>query len=284
MLELTAATYRKADHWAPVARQGGQATAKMLGEVLVDQYALTTAQLDQTTIKRNFVVSTMLDLPFTSGWLQWPDIAAAATAARPDLPPFDNLITGYECASWGFCLRYAFKELNPGDKIAISILDINVMNINYWHSNPNWGNSGFGLATIVLTLGADNQVECHIAKSINAFGEFCLDLRRVSREQTDVVLVPPYFPTEIAAMYAKIVPQEQRTENLVDDWGHCFGADPWVGLIEEVARGKAWQDTTYFATSVALNGYWTYAKLKLNPTGLFKILPALGVPTLEAAA
>jgi len=284
MLELTAATYCKTDHWAPVSRLGGKATAKMLAEVLVEQFATTIKELDQTRIKRNFVVSTMLDLPFTSGWLKWADIAAAASDTRPDLPAFDNLITGYECASWGYCLRYAFKDMNPGDMIAISILDINVMNISYWESNANWGNSGFGLATIVLTLGEDNQIECHIAKSINAFGEFCLDLRRVSREQSGVMLVPPYFPSDIAAMYAKIVPQEQRTENLVDDWGHCFGADPWIGLIEEVARGCNWQDTTYFATSVALNGYWTYAKLKLNPKGVFKILPPLGVPMLEAVA
>ncbi|MEQ5870018.1 hypothetical protein J4E08_08895 [Sagittula sp. NFXS13] len=284
MLELTAALYRKTDHWAPVARQGGAATADLLGRVLAEQLAGAVAGMDTSRIKRNFVVSTMLDLPFTSGWLNWADIAAATRRYGPDLPGFDNLITGYECASWGYCLRYALKELEPGDQIALSVLDINVMNISYWQSNPNWGNSGFGLATIVLTVGRENRVECHMAKSVNAFGEFCLDLRRVSQQQPDVILVPPYFPRDIAAMYTKIVPEAQRTENLVDDWGHCFGADPWVGLIEEVARGRNWQDTTYFATSVALNGYWTYAKLRLNPKGRFALLPDMDVPTVEEAA
>lgn len=284
MLELSAATYRKTDHWAPVARQGGKATAQMLGQVLSAQLADTVQDIDPGRIKRNFVVSTMLDLPFTSGWLAWADIAAATRDQPAHLPRFDNLIAGYECASWGYCLRYALKELEPGDMIAISILDINVMNISYWHSNPNWGNSGFGLATFVLTAAQDNHVECHIAKSINAFGEFCLDLRRLSKERPQMRIVPPYFPSDIAAMYTKIVPQEHRTENLVQDWGHCFGSDPWVGLIEEVARGNAWQDTPYVATSVALNGYWTFADVKLNPTGRFAILPPLGVPQSELAA
>ena len=278
MRELSAASYRKTDHWGPLARKGAPAVAAELGRVLADQMDQATRGIDRRRIARNFVVSTMLDLPFTSGWLTWGPIAEAVRAHAPtDLPGADNFISGYECASWGYSLRYALRELQPGDVVLISVLDINVMNISYWESNPNWGNSGFGLATIALTLSEENRVECHIAKSINAFGEFCLDLRRLA-QGSEAVLLPPYFPEDIAAMYTKIVPQAQRTENLFARWGHCFGSDPWVGLIEEVAACPDWAERTYLATSVALNGYWTFAELKLNPKGRFEILPPLGVP------
>ena len=34
MLELSAACYRKTEHWAPVSQLGGKPTAKMLGGVV----------------------------------------------------------------------------------------------------------------------------------------------------------------------------------------------------------------------------------------------------------
>lgn len=280
MLELTSALYRRAGHWAGLSAEGAGPVSQKLGALLADQLAQASEGIDRSKIRRNFVVSTMLDLPFTSGWLKWPEIAQAARAASPeDLPDFDNFVSSYECASWGYCLRYAAQELEPGEMVAISVLDINILNLSYWEGNSNWGKSGFGLATIVLTLDEETGITCNIAKSINAFGEFCLDMRSRAQTETDSLLVPPFFPHDIASMYTKLVPEERRTQNLTDTWGHCFGSDPWVGLIEEVRAGGDWAGQTYTATSVALNGYWVLARLRLNPAGRFEILPDL--PAIE---
>lgn len=286
MLELTRATYRRAGHWSGLSEQGAAPVAQALGRLLADQLDHASAGLDRSRIRRNFVVSTMLDLPFTSGWLRWPEIARAARAAGPDdLPGFDNFVSSYECASWGYCLRYAARELQPGEMVAISVLDINILNLGYWDANPNWGTSGFGLATVILTLDGDSDITCTIAKSVNAFGEFCLDMRSRAQADPEALLVPPFFPHDIASMYTKLVPEDRRTPNLTDHWGHCFGSDPWVGLIEQTRTTPDWPDRVYTATSVALNGYWVMARLRLARDGRFEMLPDLpAIPLSKDAA
>lgn len=278
MLELVHAVYRPTQPWANFVHSAGRdAVIGELGALLSGQLETAMNGMDPAHIKRNFVVSTMLDLPVTSGWLDW-DLLQPATQ-RPGVPRFDNFVLAYECASWGYCLRYAKRFLKPGECVAISVLDLNIFDLTYWDANPNWGQSGFGLATVILRMSDQDTFDCRTAKSANGFGEFCLDLRRIAKEDAVSTLVPPYFPAEIAAMYTNLVPEDRRTENFAETWGHCFGSDPWVGLIIEAKAGRATPDRQFIATSVALNGYWALATLTLNPNGHFAILPDLSEPS-----
>lgn len=277
MLELSAALYRKTDPWPHFAATGAEPVAQALGELLAAQMQQACAGIDVAQVGMNFVVSTMLDLPFTSGWLNWEMIERHTRL--PDTPKFDNFVSAYECASWGYCLRYAQRFLKPGQYVAVSVLDLNIFDLSYWHANPaNWGNSGFGLATLVFRLSGEDRVECHIGKSINGFGEFCLDMRRCATEDAGITLIPPFFPHHIAAMYTRPIPAERRLPNIVDDYGHCFGSDPWVALILRHAQGQVNPGDRYLATSVALNGYWAFAELQLAENGHFSMGPAVPEP------
>lgn len=269
MLELKAALYRKTDAWPRFAEDGPQAVAEALGELLSSQMQVACSGIDPEQVGMNFVVSTMLDLPFTAGWIDWEMIRPYTQ--RPYTPAFDSFVSAYECASWGYCLRYAKRFLMPGQYVAISVLDLNVFDLSYWHTNPNWGDSGFGLATLLFRLSADDRVECHIAKSANGFGEFCLDMRRCSQEDEGVTLIPPFFPHNIAAMYTKLIPEHRRLPNLTEEYGHCFGSDPWLALIHCHGAGLMGGHDRFLASSVALNGYWCFTEIRLAAEGIFQL-------------
>jgi hypothetical protein len=281
MLELSAALYRKTDAWPSFAAGGPQAVAGALGELLSSQMQAACSGIDPEQVGMNFVVSTMLDLPFTSGWIDWEMIRPHTQ--RPHTPAFDSFVSAYECASWGYCLRYAKRFLMPDQYVAISVLDLNVFDLSYWHANPNWGNSGFGLATLLFRLSGEDRVECHIAKSINGFGEFCLDMRRCSQEDAGLTLIPPFFPHNIAAMYTKLIAEDRRLPNLTEEHGHCFGSDPWLALIQRYGAGLIGADERFLAASVALNGYWCFAEIQLAADGIFQFGPQVPEPKEIAA-
>lgn len=281
MLELSAALYRKTEPWADFVPAGPEAVAEALGGLLSSQLQAACARIDPAEVGMNFVVSTMLDLPFTSGWIDWERIRRHT--GRPDTPAFDSFVSAYECASWGYCLSYAKRFLRPGQYVAISVLDLNLFDFSYWHANPNWGSSGFGLSTLVFRLSADDRVECHIGKSINGFGEFCLDMRRCAQEDEGLTLIPPFFPHNIAAMYTKLIAEDRRLPNLTDLHGHCFGSDPWIALIGRHGANEIALQDRYLATSVALNGYWCFAELQLAREGVFAFGEPVPTPLAVAA-
>lgn len=281
MTELVAAYYRATEPWADLAAQGPAPVSEALAELLADQIRAVCRDVAPGEVATHFTVSTMLDLPFTSGWLTWEPIRRRASARLgAEMGPF---VSAYECASWGYCLRHARRILPEGAYVTISVLDLNVFDLSYWRGNPNWGRSGFGVATILCRLDRTSRIECNIGKSLNGFGEFCLDMRRLAAEDAEALLLPPFFPHDIAAMYARILPEERRLPNLTETRGHCFGSDPWVGLVER-ASAPDFFDRRYLATSVALNGYWTFAEMTPRRGGFFAEGPLVAAPSQRKAA
>lgn len=280
MTELIAAHYRHTAPWTRLAETGAGPVSAALADLLDSQIRTVCHDVAAADVAMHFTVSTMLDLPFTSGWLAWDDIRRATEARLGQ--PMGPFVSAYECASWGYCLRHARRILPPGSYVTVSVLDLNVFDLTYWHANPNWGQSGFGVATMLFRLDPSRRLECNIGKSMNGFGEFCLDLRRVAGEDGTAMLIPPYFPHNIAAMYTRILPEARRLPNLTESRGHCFGADPWIGLIERARQPVAATDR-FLATSVALNGYWTIAEITLRPDGRFSEGPLVSDPSERAA-
>ncbi len=271
MLTLIGATYRPIMKWPNASEVGATETIECLGNLLKKSTKTIMSNVKPSQVKLNYVVSTILDLPFTSGWMSWDKLSQSASLAT--LPKFDNFVSAYECGAWGYCLRYANQVLTSGDLIIIHILDINIFDFEYWKNNINWGKSGFGLATILLRFSKSNHLECHLAKSYSGYGEFCLDLRRINAAMPDHIIVPPFFPEDIASMYTRLLPADIRTKNLSSDYGHCFGSDPWISLITETKeKNQICFNRPYLATSVALNGYWTFAEVELEKDGLYEII------------
>lgn len=276
MYELQSAVYRRTEPWGEFAEQGGSAVARELGRALGEQINTAICGLDASQIGVNMVVSTMLDLPFTSGWITWPEIAQSIALHTPACP--QNFVSAYECSSWGFVLRYAKSLRLPQPLVVINIIDLNIFDFSYWRENPNWGHSGFGIATLVLRSSDDDMIHCQVAKSANGFGEFCLDLRNYMAKDQEILVTPPFFPSNISALYDRLLPPERLLPNRVAEYGHSFGCDPWIALIEQRLAKLDKPGERYLATSVSLNGYWALAELQLAPNGTFLLQDTLPAP------
>ena len=287
MFVLESAVYRAADHWGALVPSGKPAMVDALAGVIGSQIETALQGVDQRELRANMVVTTMLDMPFTSGWLRWSDLREAMhryTDARPQ-----TLLSAYECSSWGFALRYAKSLQSPAGRslpplVLLTIIDINIFNLSHWYENPNWGRSGFGIATVLLRLTEADNVSCNIAKAANGFGEFCVDLRNRMLADPGLIVTPPFFPPNISALYDRLLPPERLLPNRVDVWGHSFGADPWISLIERRWSHPERLDDRYLATSVSLNGYWCTAELNIGKGNNFQLLERLPCPLERAAA
>jgi hypothetical protein len=273
---LAAAVYRRTTCEPDLALRGQASAARTLGELIGTQIETALGDIPTDHVGVNMVVSTMLDIPFTSGWMNWPDVAAEA--ARYTRSPPQNFICGYECASWGYVLRYAAQLAQPEPYVVVSICDTNLFDLSYWRESPHWGHSGFGIATIVVRSAGPGVVHCKMSKSANAFGEFCLDLRNLMAADESILVSPPYFPSSISVLYDRLLPVARLLPNRHAQYGHSFGADPWISLIEQRLEGLDREGTRFLATSIALSGYWCLAEISLHPEGRFLIQDAHGQP------
>lgn len=276
MFILESAVYRRATDWSVLVSQGKDAIAHELGRAIGTQIETAIGDFPASEVGMNMVVTTMLDMPFTSGWITWPEVAAAARTYTRSPP--QNLVSAYECSSWGFVLRYAKPSRMDGPLAVITVLDLNIFNLSYWDANPNWGTSGFGIATLVVRCSDADSAYCHVAKAANGFGEFCIDLRNHMIKDSTILVTPPFFPPNISALYDRLLPADRLLPNRVDTYGHSFGADPWISLIEQRLGGHDTPQDRYLATSVSLNGYWCCAEISLAPQGRFILQDTLVLP------
>jgi hypothetical protein len=102
MLRLERASYRPVPFMPAVVREGGDAAACILGGLMADEIARITDGIEPAVIGYSMAVSTIMDMPFTSGYLTWSQIAGVIRD-RGITPPM-NFTPSYECAGWGFAL------------------------------------------------------------------------------------------------------------------------------------------------------------------------------------
>lgn len=216
---------------------------------------------------RHFMCSTIMDLAFARKLVDWSALAkhmAQYTDAVPDM-----LINAYECASWGYCLRQALNHPRASTYIMCTIVDLNLMDLSFWRANPNWGASGFGIATLVFRADeeAHQRVAVNVAKTSNFIAEFSISVRSALADKPNYKLALPFFPQAVTRLFERLLPDADMLPDLHPRLGHCFGADPWISLIEQAPHALPGQ--RFLATSVALNGYWAMADITLAADGIF---------------
>ena len=216
---------------------------------------------------RHFMCSTIMDLVFARQLVDWSTLVGQM-AQYTDVVP-DMLINAYECASWGYCLRQALSHPRTSPYIMCTIVDLNLMDLSFWRANPNWGNSGFGIATLLFRAGSDahQRVAVNVAKTNNFIAEFSIAVRNALTDRPDYKLALPFFPQTVTQLFKRLLPDADMLPDLHPRLGHCFGADPWISLMEQAPHALPGQ--RFLATSVALNGYWAMADITLAADGIF---------------
>lgn len=265
MLQLEAIHYRPIHVLPEEIRQGGADTARVLGDLIGQDIAETTQRFGDTPMAYSMAVSTIMDMPFTSGFVTWPDIARDIARHTPHVP--SNFTASYECAGWGFALDYAARRCPEGGRVLLVVADLNMLDISFWRGNENWGHSGFGISTVVLNLPPvhERRLRTRVAKSAQGMGEFCADLRKWLAQSPAELANVPFLPKEMSGIYDHFLPSERVMPDLHAQWGHCFGSDTWISFIDAYERGLLNAHTPYCATSASLRGYWTLADCTVSP-------------------
>ncbi len=220
---------------------------------------------EKAQISRHFLCSTMIELPMTTGDISWSEISAMLVEHGENQP--DTFINAYECASWGYSLRHYIKQGTNSGFMLVSIIDANVYDLEFWRYNEHWHSSGFGITTVLLEITAPltNELVTQCALTHNSMAEFATVVRRVATHRENCELAMPFFPDNIQEMFNKLLVNKPRLKDRHQDWGHCFGSDPWLSILCHGLENKIKQPTNYLACSLALNGYFAMAEVKVTP-------------------
>lgn len=271
MLTLEAALYR---HVGPIPSEGRRISTRVantVGELLGREIASATADIKPSEVALNLCVSTMMDLPFATGWLSWEDIVRAASAYTKHPP--QNFTASYECAGWGFALDYARRRCWPDSIIILTVMDLNLFDISFWRHNEAWGRSGFGISTVVFRVPkqANYPIEVGVAKSNYCMGEFCAALRKWMIRSPSKYANVPFLPQSMIGIYTHFLPEHRILPNLHTQYGHCFGSDTWLSYITSAIEGLIEPENSYTATSASLRGYWTMTDICVAKGARFAI-------------
>jgi hypothetical protein len=195
-----------------------------------------------------------------------------AIAARTAHPPL-AIMNAYECAGWGYILRHALAQRPRPRRVACTIVDLNLLDVEFWRSSPHWGGSGFGIGVLLLELGeqAERDLVVGHAKTPNMLAEFALAVRKAA--EASPAASPrvglPFFPAHVSEMFDRVIRGIERLPDQHGRLGHCFGSDPWILALQHAASGVA--ERRLHACSVALNGYWAVADVEVDPDARLRL-------------
>jgi hypothetical protein len=186
---------------------------------------------------------------------------AEASGVEPTM-----LVTGYECASWGYVLRY-LQHSREARTILMVIMDVNLPYLSQFDYNPAWGKSGFGVAILRLRIEPDYSDHLLVSHttSENGLFEFVRAVKSFADQHPRLRVALPFFPK--ATQPAVSRPFGARAlPDLHDEYGHCFGSDPWLSIIRTRADSPGSVGPEVLAASFALAGYYCAARILLSPT------------------
>lgn len=137
MLQLEGIHYRCVPQLDTRERLSGAAACEVVGDVIGAEIATTMAAHDHPQVDFAMCVSTIMDMPFVSGYLNWDLIAKSIAEHTPNVPR--NFTASYECAGWGFALDYAQRRLPLGGRVLLVVADLNVLDISFWRGERELG-------------------------------------------------------------------------------------------------------------------------------------------------
>lgn len=175
---------------------------------------------------------------------------AAHTGRTPEV-----FTTAYECTGWGYLLRHLASQRAPdrATRVALQIADINMFEVARWNRSSLWGHSGFGVSSLVLEVGAgDLTLVLRQGRKDLALNGLVREVKAFAAEHRPHAVALPFFPDETAQLVRPPLSNTNLLPNLHANFGHCFGSDPWIALLQnqQIYRGSA-----VALVSLALSGY-----------------------------
>lgn len=179
------------------------------------------------------------------------------------------LLHTYMCAGWGYALRW-FSRHTDARRVMICIVDVDVHDLDYHRHHRQIGKLGFGITSILLYLANDRTITAVTGGPYaeSAFKEFMRALKIHNMRHKPSLTFIPFFGPGLGEIAEKILGRENLGANRHEVYGHCFGSDPWIGIIEWVEANPLRYAVNVTAGAVALSGYFTLCDVAIVPQTL----------------
>ena len=220
--------------------------------------------------------------PMLTGWQQHADALAEALQARCSLRPL-ALLKPYQCVGWGYALRFAAQL--PGVRhVALTIVDADLHGVLQASYEREIGRVGFGVTTLALALPEHTAVPlCGGPYANRGFTEFMHAIKATQRGRERLPTFLPFLPEGLAGLAERMLGNEGLWPNRHALYGHAFGADPWIGLIEWLRAEPPRAAQAVVLGAFAYNGYIAVGQFEVTPES-HVVLRAFGDSALPAAA
>lgn len=243
---------------------------RLAGEQLRDACA-TTGFIPETVV----VASSILGPNFTSSALAVERFVSAVEAHSGHRP--QGIVNAYQCAGWGYALRHLMRH-TVVRRVALLLVDVDVHQLDWVLEHPVVGRSGFGITSLLFELPAEAQPpECGGPFANSAYGELLMALRK--RNAGRDAALPTFIPFSRPPLYAtaqRVVGKAALMPNFYAQWGHCFGADPWIGLMRWLDIDGAAAGCRVLAGAVGFAGYYTLSDIEVRPAMPRRMVPLEG--------
>lgn len=76
----------------------------------------------------------------------------------------------------------------------------------------------------------------------------------------------PFFPDTTRLTLRKFLGEVAILPHFHEEYGHCFGSDPWISLVKHFEGSRRAGEEHVLAASLALNGYFSTAHVTVAHT------------------
>lgn len=255
-LELRALTYRRLPPGSCRAA-GLDEAARALGALIGREAAAVASDhaIDDYVVSSTILSALLMDGSPCSRALR-DELARHAGRA------VDWLTHAYECAGWGYVMRHVLHkaQVSGPRTLLLQIVDVDIHDFTYWYANPQWGESGFGISTLVLRVepGEAWPLALGAAAPASAMVQMGRALREFSLARRGVPVAVPFFREASRKLLLKRLDGAPVHADGYARFGHSFGSDPWISvLLGAPAPGKT------IVNSLALYGYFSIAEVEI---------------------
>lgn len=170
--------------------------------------------------------------------------------------PVDAAVNVYECTNWAFLIREGLdrsRMVGSRRRLLLQVVDCDVHGIEAAWRTRTYGNARFGILNLDIEVDAEGQnadIALDVAPLSVSMLKFGSRLRSCASALGSAVS-PPFFPEATSSAFRRTLRGVDVLEDHHARFGHCFGADPWIGL----GLGHRGEAARYVVGSLALNGY-----------------------------
>ncbi|HEX8584582.1 MAG TPA: hypothetical protein VF680_09245 [Allosphingosinicella sp.] len=266
--ELVAVEHRPIPHSSWPSEDPVRKQVDYLGELIADQAARVAGRsLDDATF---IITTTSLSHAFQA-WPLLVDRLVGTIERRLGVRP-NGLLQVYLCTGWAFALRACARHSRSGT-VVITIADVDFHDLDHLREHPLIGKQGYGLTTLVFELPADGDLACSVDGPFknNGFKELILALRTRQREADTARTFVPFLKQELRRIVEASLGRERLGANLHHRIGHCFGSDPWIGVIDWLSHDSPCLPQRVLVGGFAYTGYIAHAEIAIPEHVRFEI-------------